>query len=143
MNVLDFISKRSYIKDVIDNRGDVDAPCITVQLNSGYFFKDTPDADTQSFANLREACAGSSKNNVFNTGEDAKKATPKAPKAKKEKVQKVAKASKAKAPKVEKVVKATKTTKALSTNPKAVAERARRAAKKAAAEAIVADALVS
>lgn len=145
MKVFAFMEKRGYVANVLDNRAETENGLITVVLKEGYFFKNEPDVFTQSYATLREACAGCSKNNVFNPEEDAKKAETKAGKAKAKadakaapKVQKVPKASKAL--KVEKVVKATKE---LSMTPDAIAKRAKRAAQKVAAAAIVAEALVS
>lgn len=139
MQVFEFMNKRGYISAVLDNRANADG-LITVTLKEGWFYKAAPDADTQSFETLRLACAGCSKNNVFNPEEDAKKAASKAGKAKAKAEGKMPKTPKAKAPKVEKVVKAPKP---LSMTPDAVAKREKRAQQKVQAAAIVAEALVA
>lgn len=126
MKVFNFIEKRGYIASINDNRSifsDGAAGLITITLKDGYFFKDQPDVNRQSFCNMRLACAACSKNNVFNPEEDMKKAEPKVQKVK---VPKVAKATKA--PEVQ----VTKSDKVLSQTPDAIRKRAKRAAQKVA-----------
>ena len=131
MVVFNFIQKRGYISSINDNRSifsDGAAGLITITLKEGYFFKDQPDVNEQSFSNLRLACAACSKNNVFNPEEDMKKA----------KVTKVAKVAKS-----GKVAKVAKSGKVLSSTPDAIRKREKRAQQKIAAAALTQAALVS
>lgn len=135
MKVSEFIEKRGYISSVVDNRSnfsDGAAGLITITLMKGYFFKDQPDVNRQSFCNMRLACAACSKNNVFNHEEDMKKTELKGAKVKVQKVQKVAKAAKA-----AKVLEVTVSGKVLSTTPDAIRKREKRAQQKVAAAMVL------
>lgn len=64
MKISNFIQKRSHVSNVVDKRSK-EGGLINITLKPGFFFKDQPGVNRESFSNLRAASAGSSKNNVF------------------------------------------------------------------------------
>lgn len=123
MKVLAYIGNRNWVNSIVDNRKSDDGK-IEITLKEGFVFNET-QMPSASFASIREAVIGSSRNNVINKNAKTPKSTKKTSETPSTPVSKAVSAKNNGSKKKE-----------LSMSKDAIRKRAARAAKKAELESM-------